>query len=133
MMAWRRDHTKPVRRASFKPLSADEVGAWMRFLKKARRCAADPVAHGDAFAKAATRVGREFRLPPEADGVNSALVRLIREGKRFGMVSDAARAEAGPEIARLCVEAGATLDRAMDAAQADGRRADREPRRDIYG
>lgn len=117
-------------RAAHRPLSADELGAWRRFLKKADRCARDPLAQAESFQAAAERVGKKLRLPPGQHRDGADLVALIRLGRTFLSLDRDGRAAAGSEIARLTGSARMVIDAAMDGATG---RAEGRERRDIFG
>lgn len=129
-MAARRTARNPFTR----PLTADEVGAWRRFVRTAERCARDPLSKAATFARAAQRAGKML-LPPEQQTETSDLVALIRLGKRFLCLTGVERQQQAGEVARLAQASAEIVERAQDRAETATRlgRTGREPRRDIYG
>lgn len=113
-------------------LSPEITAAWRRFLRHAEKAGRDPVGHGQPFGRAAKRAGK-LPLPPSQNGKGTDLVDLIRLGKAFAALSDPARREAAPEVARLAVACRPLFEA---VAPADDESPDErvvEPRKDIFG
>lgn len=104
------------------------MACWRRFLRHAEKAGRDPVAHGQPFSRAAKRAGK-LALPSSQNRNGAELIALIRLGKGFAALSDHARREAAPEVARLVDACRSLFGTAGDV---EAERAI-EPRKDIFG